>query len=67
MLIAITDKYGYVNDCAIVVIANIIGVKPIKVLSVASAHSYIRLQPVGDNVFYLCKCFNCILSGADKL
>jgi len=43
MLIALNDKYGYLTDCAIVCIANHIGIKPVKVLSVASAYSYIRL------------------------
>ena len=54
MLLSVTDKFGYVNDCAIVEIAKHAGIKPIAVLSAASAYMYFPLEEVGENVFYVC-------------
>lgn len=54
MLLSVTDKFGYVSDCAVVEIAKHAGIKPIAVLATASGYMYFPLEQVGDNVFYVC-------------
>jgi NADH-quinone oxidoreductase subunit E len=58
---------GHVSAEAMEEIAEILGLTPGYVYSVASFYTMLHLEPVGNRRFYVCQTLSCALAGADEL
>lgn len=61
------DLYGYLPIDLLAYIAERCGVKPAKVLGVATFYTQFRLNPVGKNLILLCKGTACHVNGASAI
>ena len=60
-------EYGYVTEQAMRDVAELAGLTPAQVQSVASFYTMFRRQPVGDYVVSVCTSISCWLRGADEV
>ena len=61
------DEYGYASPEAINEVAEIIGIDPTHVLSIAGFYTLYYEQEVGKYVFEVCNDLPCALRGADDI
>lgn len=61
------EIYGYVPTEAMWYIAEKTGIKPAKVLGVATFYTQFRFKPVGKYLIMLCKGTACHVNGADNV
>lgn len=61
------EIYGYVPTEAMWYIAEKTGIKPAKVLGVATFYTQFRFKPVGKYLIMLCKGTACHVNGADSV
>ena len=71
VLIPILQKaqgiYGYLPSEVIERIADVTGIKPAKILGVATFYTQFRLKPVGKHLIMLCQGTACHVSGSGKI
>ena len=60
-------EYGYVSGEAMEEVAELCGITPAQVQSVASFYTMYRKAPVGDYVISVCTSISCWLRGADDV
>lgn len=60
------EEYGYMNEEAMEEVAEIVGVSPTHVLSLAGFYSLYYEEPVGKYVLEICNDLACALRGADE-
>jgi NADH-quinone oxidoreductase subunit E len=58
---------GYVTEQAILDAAEIAGITPAEVESIASFYTLLFKQPTGKHVVQICRTLSCMLRGADEL
>ena len=61
------DIYGYLPNEALWHIAERTGIKPAKVLGVATFYTQVRFKPVGKHLIMLCRGTACHVNGADGI
>jgi NADH-quinone oxidoreductase subunit E len=70
-LITILQKtqeiYGYLPRRALQHIADVIGVKPAKILGAATFYTQFRFQPIGKYLIMLCQGTACHVNGSEKI
>ena len=60
-------EHGYVSDEAMLEVAELTGLTPAQVQSVASFYTMYRRAPVGEYVVSVCTSISCWLRGADDV
>lgn len=60
------EAYGYLSREAMADVANVVGVDPTEVLSLAGFYSLFYEEPVGRYVLEICNDLPCALRGADE-
>jgi len=60
-------EFGYISDVEEKLVAQILGIKPIKVREVASFYTMLNREPVGKYHIQICANLSCYLTGAEKL
>jgi NADH-quinone oxidoreductase subunit E len=63
----VQKQEGWVSEPAIRVMAELLGMAPIRVLEVATFYTMFHLAPVGKHHFQLCGTTPCMLRGAEEL
>jgi NADH-quinone oxidoreductase E subunit len=61
------DHGGWLPNEAIAEVAEVLGLSPTRVGSVASFYTMLHREPVGRHVIYICTNISCSLLGADHL
>lgn len=61
------EQDGYVTSEAISEAAELVGITPSEVESIASFYSLLFQHPVGKHVIQVCRTLSCMLRGADDL
>jgi len=61
------DAYGYLSDEAVLVVADVAGVHPVKVEGLATFYNLIYRRPVGRKVIHVCDSISCWVVGMDDL
>ncbi|ATW24034.1 NADH-quinone oxidoreductase subunit NuoE [Candidatus Formimonas warabiya] len=59
--------YGYLPRKALAHIADVIGVKPAKVLGAATFYTQFRFKPIGKYLVMLCQGTACHVNGSEKI
>ncbi len=67
VLQAAQNKYGYLPHDLLLLISGRLGVKPAKVIGVATFYTQFRLKPVGKHVIMLCQGTACHVNGSKKI
>jgi NADH-quinone oxidoreductase subunit E len=60
-------EHEYVSDQAMVEVAELVGITPAQVQSVASFYTMFKRQPVGDYLISVCTSITCHLLGGDEV
>lgn len=60
-------EFGYISDVEEKLVAQVLGIKPIKVREVASFYTMLNREPVGKYHIQICANLSCYLTGAEKL
>ena len=60
-------EHGYVDDDAMLEVAELTGLTPAQVLSVASFYTMYKRDPVGTYLVSVCTSISCFLAGADQV
>lgn len=61
------DLYGYLSPDLLCFIARKMGIKPAKVLGVATFYTQFRLKPIGKHLILLCQGTACHVNGASAI
>jgi NADH-quinone oxidoreductase subunit E len=61
------EQHGWLPEPAIRHVAEMLGMKPIRVLEVATFYTMYNLKPVGKHFVQVCGNISCLLRGADEL
>ncbi len=61
------EQHGWLPEPAIRHVAEILGMKPIRVLEVATFYTMYNLKPVGKHYVQVCGSISCLLRGSDEL
>ncbi len=61
------DIYGYLSPDLLTYIARQMGIKPAKVLGVATFYTQFRLKPIGKHLVLLCQGTACHVNGASAI
>jgi NADH-quinone oxidoreductase subunit E len=61
------DAYGYLSDEAVLLVADIAGVSPLKVDQIATFYNLIFRRPVGRKVILVCENISCWVMGMDNV
>lgn len=61
------EIYGYLPRPALVHVAEVIGVKPAKVLGAATFYTQFRFKPIGKYLLMLCQGTACHVNGSEKI
>lgn len=67
VLRAIKEKYRCIDSEAMQLIADVLGIHPVEVYSVATFYSFIHPEVEGQLVFRLCRTLSCQLEGKDAV
>jgi formate dehydrogenase subunit gamma len=67
VLHAIQDRYGYVPDAAVPVVAGVLNLSRAEVHGVVSFYHFFRTRPPGKHVVYVCRAEACQSMGARAL
>jgi [NiFe] hydrogenase diaphorase moiety large subunit len=67
VLRAIKDKYRCIDSEAMQLIADVLGIHPVEVYSVATFYSFLHPEAEGQMVFRLCRTLSCQLEGKDAV
>jgi NADP-reducing hydrogenase subunit HndD len=67
ILIAESDRAGYISEGSIVKIAEHTGVPPIFVDITASSYHFFHRKPMAENTVYMCQCINCQMKGHNDI
>lgn len=67
MLHVLQEQDGYLSEDGMEHIAELVGLLPAEVLSVASFYDMFKLEPVGRYVLGICTNIACLLDGAEEL
>ena len=59
--------YGFLPNQALVHIAEVIGVKPAKILGAATFYTQFRFKPIGKYLLMLCQGTACHVNGSEKI
>jgi [NiFe] hydrogenase diaphorase moiety large subunit len=60
-------RYSYLDTYAMQVVADMLGIHPVEVHSVASFYYFLREKPAGKFVIRLCRTISCHLQGKDRV
>jgi len=63
----VQDIFGYLPIEAINYISEATGIKPAKILGVATFYTQFRLNPIGKNIILLCQGTACHVNGSEKV
>ncbi len=64
----IVQKYrGWVSDESVAAIADLLGMSPVAIDSIATFYNLIFRKPVGRNVIMVCDSVSCFIMGADDV
>ena len=67
ILHAIQDRYGYVPDAAVPIVAEVLNLSRAEVHGVVTFYHFFRARPGGKHVVYLCRAEACQSMGARAL
>jgi NADH:ubiquinone oxidoreductase subunit E len=67
VLLKVKEKYRCIDSYAMQLIADILGIHPVEVYSVATFYSFIQPEVEGQLVFRLCRTLSCELEGKEQV
>jgi NADH-quinone oxidoreductase subunit E len=67
ILQAAQDAYGYLSHELLLYIAKETGIKPAKIIGVATFYTQFRMKPVGKNLILLCQGTACHVNGSGAI
>ena len=66
-MLALQDHYGYLSDEAVEQTAELLGMSPLEVESLATFYTFIYRQPVGKYVIHVCDSVICWMDGYESI
>ncbi|MCL2718669.1 MAG: NADH-quinone oxidoreductase subunit NuoE [Lachnospiraceae bacterium] len=61
------EKFGYLSNDLLLYIAKETGIKPAKIIGVATFYTQFRMKPVGKNLILLCQGTACHVNGSGAI